>query len=128
MRAHLSRPVLTVLGLGIGAAAIVPGCMQQVRRGPLDEGPKIDSPALARGQKIFMKHCNQCHPGTLAGLGPTLGVPLPGPVVKAVVRSGPGTLAAKGLVPPMPAFGQEQISDPELDDLVEYLKAVRAAK
>jgi len=104
------------------------GCMQQVRRGVFEEGPLIDSAALARGQRAFMQHCNQCHPGTLAGLGPTLQIPLPAAVIKSVVRLGPGTRTAKGLLPPMPAFGPDEIGQEELDDLVAYVEAARAAK
>lgn len=123
----MKRRVLAALGTCIVVASAA-GCMQQVRGQVLDEGPKIDSPALARGQRIFMKQCNMCHPGTLAGLGPTLQILLPEAMIKTIVRTGPGTKAAKGLVPPMPAFGPDQISDAELDDLVAYLKAARAAR
>ncbi len=94
----------------------------------MPEGPSIDSPAPERGQRIFMKHCNECHPGTQAGLGPSLQPPLPGAAIRLVVRSGPGTLAMKGILPPMPAFGKAAIGDAALDDLIAYLKAARAAK
>jgi mono/diheme cytochrome c family protein len=90
------------------------------RRGALYSKPvETDSPQLVEGQRHFMKHCNQCHPGGAAGLGPAINnKPLPGFLMKFQVRRGLGA---------MPAFSEEHISDKELDDLIAYLKTLRRA-
>lgn len=68
-----------------------------------------------RGQAIFMEHCQRCHPQGEAGLGPSIHW-APSFAKRFQVRHGVGT---------MPAFGEEHISNKELDKLMEYLKAVK---
>lgn len=64
-----------------------------------------------------MKKCKQRHPLGDAGLGPAINnKPLPGFMIKSQVRLGAGA---------MPSFSKEEINGEELDDLVEYLKALR---
>ena len=64
-----------------------------------------------------MAKCQQCHPGGEAGLGPALNdKPLPEFLKKFQVRHGLGT---------MPSFSEKEISDQQLEDLMEYLKALR---
>jgi mono/diheme cytochrome c family protein len=88
------------------------------RRGEPHTAPlAIDSPSLAAGQKVFMRHCHPCHPGGEAGLGPALNdKPLPGFLIRLQVRRGLGA---------MPSFSEEKISGQELDYLVEYMQALR---
>jgi mono/diheme cytochrome c family protein len=64
-----------------------------------------------------MAHCQPCHPGGEAGLGPAINdKPLPGFLIRLQVRSGVGA---------MPAFSAEEISVDELAALTAYLKALR---
>jgi len=64
-----------------------------------------------------MKHCHQCHPGGEAGLGPALtNKPLPMFLVRAQVRYGLGA---------MPTFTREDLIDEDLDDLLDYLAALK---
>lgn len=95
------------------------GCMGRARKSEPLAGPTVlDKAAEERGQLVFMEHCNQCHPGGAAGLGPGINdVKLPRKAIEAKVRLGH---------PAMPAFPKEDISGKELDDLVEYLMAMRA--
>lgn len=74
-------------------------------------------PAVAEGEHAFMEHCNKCHPGGTAGLGPALNnKSIPGFLIKFQVRNGLGA---------MPAFNKNIISKEELDKIVAYLKAIR---
>lgn len=76
-----------------------------------------DNPGLAEGQRMFMQHCNQCHVGGAAGLGPSLNDKrLPPWLVRFQVRHGLGA---------MPAFSERKLSDRQLDDLVSYVRYLR---
>lgn len=101
-----------------GALAIAAGCMGRARKSEPLAGPTVlDRAAEKRGELVFMEHCNQCHPGGAAGLGPGINdLKLPRTTIEAKVRLGH---------PAMPAFGKDEISPKELDDVVEYLIAMR---
>ena len=93
------------------------GC-RGVRRGEPITGP-LDTNTLKiqRGQFVFAQHCHQCHPGGEGGLGPGLNnKPAPVWLMKTQVRLGLGV---------MPRFGDETISDGELDALMAYVIALR---
>ncbi len=112
----LARPAS--LALALLGALLSTGC--SARRSEPVVGPKAFNAAETRGQIVFMHQCNNCHPQGEAGLGPGLNnKPLPAAAIKAQVRAGLGA---------MPPFPQDRISDPDLDDLVAYLIAVRNAK
>jgi mono/diheme cytochrome c family protein len=69
------------------------------------------------GERVFMEHCHQCHPGGAAGLGPSINdKPLPEFLMRLQVRRGLGA---------MPEFDDQMISDAELDALVTYLQELR---
>jgi mono/diheme cytochrome c family protein len=79
---------------------------------------QIVTPEQQRGELVFMRNCNQCHPLGEGGLGPPINnKDLPGVAIKAKVRTGLGL--------DMPSFSSREISDLELDDLVAYMKALR---
>jgi len=78
-------------------------------------GPVSLNDREKEGEKIFMEHCQRCHPQGEAGLGPGIHW-APGFAKKFQVRHGVGA---------MPAFGDEHISDKELNQLMEYLKAMK---
>jgi len=83
---------------------------------PLQASDPQDQAAL-RGQAVFMQRCYQCHPAGEAGVGPGLNDKLlPGFAIKAQVRNGLGA---------MPGFSESEIPEQELDDLIEYLVALR---
>ena len=104
--------LLIVLAIG----SVIVSC--SARRGEPIKGPlTITSVAVEDGQKVFMRQCHQCHPGGEAGLGPAINnKPLPGFMIRLQVRNGIGA---------MPAFSQNDISSNEMDDLLEFLKALR---
>jgi mono/diheme cytochrome c family protein len=93
-------------------------CGSPRRGAPFAAPLEIDTPSLAKGQEVFMRHCHPCHPGGEAGVGPALNQkPLPGSLIGMQVRRGLGA---------MPSFSKEQISDQELNDLIDYLYDLRA--
>lgn len=94
----------------------VAGCTAR-RSEPL-RGPVALTTAMQQsGERVFFKHCNNCHPGGEAGLGPSLNDKLAPPVaIKAQVRAGIGQ---------MPALPPDRLSAEELDALVDYLLALR---
>jgi mono/diheme cytochrome c family protein len=91
------------------------------RRGEPISGPmQLSTSKLQDGEQVFTRTCNQCHPGGEAGLGPALNnKPLPVFLMKFQVRNGLGA---------MPPFSKEQISDKELDDVMDYVVALRHHK
>lgn len=108
-----------IVGALVLAVVLQTGC-GTARRGAIYDKPiETDSPQLAGGEKLFMKHCNQCHPGGAAGVGPAINnKPLPGFLMKFQVRRGLGA---------MPSFSEKHISGEELNNLIAYLKALRRA-
>jgi mono/diheme cytochrome c family protein len=112
LRTRLAALVAVVLAAGAA------GCGTDRRDIPTHGAVVTTDPRLINGQVQFMHFCYECHPGGSAGLGPGLNdKPLPVWAMKMQVRRGFGA---------MPAFSKERIADPDLDDLIAYLKAVRA--
>lgn len=106
-----------LLGVGVAAAVLCVGCEVARRPNTIPSRTLRVNPRLAEGQRVFMQHCNQCHVGGAAGLGPAItDKPLPGWLVKFQIRNGLGV---------MPAFTPRHISDSQLDDLVWYVKYLR---
>ena len=70
---------------------------------------------IANGERLFMAHCQKCHPGGEGGLGPALNSnPAPGFVKRFQMRHGLGV---------MPSFKQNEISKKDLHDISKYLHA-----
>lgn len=93
------------------------GC-RFVRRGEPLTGPLPGGSAeIERGKAAYQRHCTQCHPNGEGGLGPVLNnKPAPSFLIKTQVRVGLGV---------MPSFDEKQIPSDELDDLVDYMIALR---
>ena len=95
------------------------GCHSARRGEPLTGEVPVADQKVQRGQVVFMRNCNQCHPHGEGGLGPVLNdKPAPRFLMKTQVRTGLGT---------MPAFDKRKITPEELDDLMEYVLALRRA-
>ncbi len=106
-----------------GIAVILLGLLMcascgSARRGPPFEAAQLpESRPVRTGERVFMRHCHQCHPGGEAGVGPALNnKPLPAVAIRWQVRHGFGA---------MPAFDEEKIPDAALADLIAYLEALR---
>lgn len=100
------------------ALALLSTACRGVRRGQPITGPlAVNTPQVQQGRLAYAAHCYQCHPGGEGGLGPALNDKLfPVWLMKTQVRLGLGV---------MPGFGNETISDQELDDLMAYVIALR---
>jgi mono/diheme cytochrome c family protein len=75
--------------------------------------------AQARGQVVFSRYCNSCHPGGGRGAGPALPMLVASrsdDELRSVVRGGKNR---------MPAFGPEVIPDDQLSDLIAYLRTLK---
>lgn len=112
-RAAVAVSLLVAAGAGLAACG-------SARVGtPVQPPLQLASAEARAGEKVFMRHCHQCHPGGTAGLGPALNnKPVPGFLIAFQTRHGLGV---------MPGFGAEHISDTELDALVAYVKAMQDA-
>lgn len=91
------------------------GSACSIRRSLPLEGPLALNDSEKAGEGIFMEYCQRCHPHGEAGLGPAI-LWAPNFAKRFQVRHGLGT---------MPAFGEEHISDVELKNLTDYLKALK---
>jgi len=101
-----------------GLAAVVAACGAGRRGEPLVQALDLADPAVARGRIVYAHHCEACHPGGEAGLGPSLNdKPLPAFLMRFQVRHGLGV---------MPAFPHDAFGDRQLDDLMAFIKARRA--
>ena len=75
--------------------------------------------AIARGERLFQRFCYQCHPGGAAGLGPALNdKPVPKIAIRTQIREGVGS---------MPAFGDDWLTDAQVEDIASYVVALRRA-
>jgi mono/diheme cytochrome c family protein len=103
--------------LGAALLALLSACS-----GGKAAAPPATTPASTqneqRGEVVFMRTCNGCHPQGEAGLGGALNTkPLPGALIKAKVR---GTLPGD-----MPKFGDRDLGDADLQAVVDYVAALR---
>jgi mono/diheme cytochrome c family protein len=73
--------------------------------------------ASAFGQQLYYQYCNQCHPGGDGGLGPALNnKPAPAIAIRTQIRHGLGA---------MPSFHPQELSDDDVDAIVEYVFVMR---
>ena len=71
--------------------------------------------AIQSGKVVYNKFCNGCHPNGKAGMGPAI-TSTSESATKTAIRQGKGQ---------MPAFGEGQISEEQLADLLEYIKSLQ---
>jgi mono/diheme cytochrome c family protein len=107
--------------IATGATILVALCAAAcgtARRGEATAGPLVEDATVAHGGVVYARFCHQCHPGGESGLGPGLNdKPLPTFLMRFQVRNGLGA---------MPSFSDEVLPDEDLDDLMEYVCALRA--
>ena len=110
----LSQPLaLTIVGLCMVSAA----CGSPKRDEPEKPAFVPATTTVARGEQVFKKQCDYCHPGGGAGLGPALNnKPAPAFAIRYQIRHGLGA---------MPAFDSATISDADVRAIADYLLALR---
>jgi mono/diheme cytochrome c family protein len=100
------------------ASVAIAACSSSRRSEPILGPPPLKTPEEKQGEVLFMKFCHQCHPGGAGGLGPGLNnKPVPAAAIRLQTREGMGA---------MPAFGKDEIKDPELDAIIAYMMAIRS--
>jgi mono/diheme cytochrome c family protein len=105
-----------VIALILIAAAAA--CTSPRRSEPI-VGPLALDEHLTRGRQAFDQHCYKCHTGGEGGMGPIINdKPLPKFLMRLQTRVGMGA---------MPSFSKEDISDEELEALLDYVVALRRA-
>ena len=73
------------------------------------------SEEVSNGERVYMMHCQKCHPGGEAGLGPSINAnPAPQVNKRFQIPHGLGV---------MPSFKKDEISKSDLRDISKYLKA-----
>lgn len=98
-------------------AAALAGCGSARRGEPVAGAFDSDEAKVRQGALLFDQHCDKCHTGGEAALGPSLNnKPLPEFAMHTQVRLGVGA---------MPGFTDEHLSDDEVDAITSYLKALR---
>lgn len=74
-----------------------------------------ENESIVNGERVYMIHCQKCHPGGEGGLGPAINInPAPGFIKRFQMRHGLGV---------MPGFKQNEISKKDLHDISNYMKA-----
>jgi mono/diheme cytochrome c family protein len=100
-------------------------CGTAKRSEPVMGKLNVKNESVSKGQLIFIKNCNKCHPGGQAGAGPSINnIPLPGFLIRFRVRD-KAFLLGLGR---MPSFKKHEISGDDMDDLIHYLKALKKNK
>lgn len=103
--------------LAAALAALVASCSSARRGGPAAPDVEVDTRKELLGRRLFDENCHRCHPGGEAGLAPAINnKPLPAELIRRQIRHGHGA---------MPGFTVEQMSEKELDALVEYVFTLR---
>jgi mono/diheme cytochrome c family protein len=109
------RKLWFVIGVIVAGCFFIGSC--SVRKAePLKQREFIPANArIANGEKVYMIHCQKCHPGGEGGLGPAIN-PNPAPqfIKRFQMRHGLGV---------MPAFKKNEISKQNLHDISKYLRA-----
>jgi mono/diheme cytochrome c family protein len=110
--------LLTVI-LGVGMFLIT---YCSIRRSEPVTG-KVFVPAneqIANGERLYMMHCQKCHPAGEGGIGIAINpVPAPQFIKRFQVRHGLGV---------MPSFKKDEISKQELKDISKYMRALKHYK
>jgi mono/diheme cytochrome c family protein len=100
-------------------AILATACRSPRRGDPLGRTVQNTTTSIGHGRMVFQEHCHRCHPGGEGGLGPALNnKPAPRFLMKTQVRAGLGA---------MPPFSKDDISPQELDELMDYVMALRKA-
>ncbi|MFL5599733.1 MAG: c-type cytochrome [Gemmatimonadaceae bacterium] len=100
---------------------LAPGCFVACGSAKRDEPEKPAfvpaNATIARGEQVFKKQCDYCHPGGGAGLGPPLNnKPAPAFAIRFQIRHGLGA---------MPSFDSTKIREEDVRAIAEYLLALR---
>lgn len=101
----------------VGFCVVVVACGSPKRDEPDRPAFVPATTTIARGEQVFKKQCDYCHPGGGAGLGPALNnKPAPAFAIRFQIRHGLGA---------MPAFDSTTIPSSDVRAIADYLLALR---
>jgi mono/diheme cytochrome c family protein len=109
------RTIITVMLIACGGSSLIVSCASR-KAEPIKEKTFIPAnESIANGERVYMMHCQKCHPGGEAGLGPSINAnPAPQFIKRFQSRHGLGV---------MPPFKTTEISRKDLRDMSKYMKA-----
>lgn len=110
----VQRAATVVATAASGASSDAAGGAAQGAGAPIS-GEKPGEAAIQSGKAAYNRSCNSCHPNGKAGVGPAI-TGLGDESVKVVVRQGKGG---------MPGFGEAQISDAQMAEMLAYIKSLK---
>lgn len=112
----MSRTAILIAAVVLALASAV-ACGSARRGIPVAGEHQFTDDQVVRGERAYMQYCHQCHPTGETGLAPAINnKPLPRALIRFQVRQGLGA---------MPAFPERVISDEELEEIIDYLFALR---
>lgn len=107
----------TIYTTAFSSIVVLSGCGPTRNSGPVVTTVPLTDASVKRGKEVFDTNCYSCHLQGEGGMAPALNnKPLPKFLIKFQVRNGLGE---------MPAFPEQDISDSELEDLANYVVALR---
>jgi mono/diheme cytochrome c family protein len=116
---------LSILSLASFLFVLVSGCSMSEELKRIEKTAAVEDKADASrssnltGEQLFVRSCNTCHPAGKDGVGPNLenlAEKYPDDdSLKALIRKGRGV---------MPAQSKSVITDAELENLIQYLRAL----
>jgi mono/diheme cytochrome c family protein len=98
--------------------ALAASCGRQRNSEPI-VGPIVLNEQQSKGQLVFFRNCNECHPNGQAGLAPALNNTL---FTEAMIKH-----QVRQPIASMPNFSEDIIPAADLDALVAYLFALKQA-
>lgn len=108
--------LLALAAAATGCSTVAGGTSQ--RSVPIAE-QELLSPSQQRGRVLFNRYCEACHPHGNGGIGGTLNTkPFPEVALRLKVRTGLGL--------DMPTFSADELPEPDLDAIVEYVQTLRS--
>jgi mono/diheme cytochrome c family protein len=112
------KPERQLLGsLSLGCCLVAVACGSPKRDEPEKPAFVPANTTIARGEQVFKRQCDYCHPGGGAGLGPALNnKPAPAFAIRYQIRHGLGA---------MPAFDSTRIAEADVRAIADYLLALR---
>jgi mono/diheme cytochrome c family protein len=112
----MKKTIVLLLLVGLALfIVIIPSCVARKAEPLMQKTFVPANKRIANGERVFMAHCQKCHPGGEGGLGPAINAnPAPQLVKRFQMRHGLGV---------MPSFKKDEITKKDLHDISKFLHA-----
>ncbi|MBL7931704.1 MAG: cytochrome c [Bacteroidia bacterium] len=115
-----NRDPITTTGMERSDGYVTDKDIEDLQREQTDSTDLTFTKGELRGMKLFMTHCNRCHPAGQKGKGPSLvDKKLPDFLIHFQIRNGLGD---------MPAFKEEDISKADVKRIILFVKLLRESE